>query len=256
MLKKWAVLVSGIMLAGWMAAPSMAEEPAIGEGTEVGPAVDEIPAEWIFSLRPYFFLSGLTGLVTVSPVTIPLNSSFSDLLNHVKLGGFLNFTAEKGQWGTSGDFQYINLYGTGSGAVDVALDLKNVIGEVDVFYRPVRSPSLRFLAGVRIYSLTQTFTLERLDIPSVSATMVDPVIGAYGAWELSDRWDFELRGDIGGFGVSSEFTYQVMGLFHWDISNTLAIPFGYRVLGYNIMQGDVQMDTRMSGMMLGLDIRF
>ena len=86
--------------------------------------------------------------------------------------------------------------------------------------------------------------------------MVDLIIGAYGAWTLTDRWNFELRGDIGGFGISSEFTYQVMGLFHWDINDSLAIPFGYRVLGYNILDDSLRMDTRMGGVMLGLDIRF
>ena len=40
------------------------------------------------------------------------------------------------------------------------------------------------------------------------------------------------------------------------VSDTVDIPFGYRVLGYLIEQDDVQMNTRMSGMMLGVDIRF
>jgi len=48
----------------------------------------------------------------------------------------------------------------------------------------------------------------------------------------------------------------MMALFHWDISESLAIPFGYRVLGYQIKQDDVLMDMRMAGMILGLDIRF
>ena len=65
-----------------------------------------------------------------------MNSRFGDLLKHVKLGAFINFTAQKGQWGASGDFQYINLYGEGSGLLDMSLDLKNVIGEVESFMSP------------------------------------------------------------------------------------------------------------------------
>jgi hypothetical protein len=243
----WGCFASGLALA---------DGNDLEVASQVGPAVDEFPAEWTFALRPYFFLSGLSGSVTVEPLTFPLNSNFSDLLKNVKLGGFLNFTAEKGQWGASGDFQYINLYGKNSGLLEMALDMKNIIGEVDVFYRPENAPTLRFLAGVRLYSLTQTVTIESEELPSASATVVDPIVGAFGAWVLGDRWDFELRGDIGGFGVSSEFTYQMYALFHYDISHTVAIPFGYRVLGYQIKQDDIRMNTRMSGMLLGLDIRF
>ncbi len=212
-------------------------------------------SKWNFNLRPYFFLSGISGSVTVPP-TFPMNSRFGDLLKHVKLGAFINFTAQKGQWGTSGDFQYINLYGEGSGLLDMSLDLKNVIGEVDVFYEPGTAATLRFLAGVRAYSVKQTIMIEGVELPAASTVVVDPILGAYGLWKLSDRWDFELRGDIGGFGVSSELTYQMMALFHWKISESLAIPFGYRVLGYQIKKDEILMDTRMAGMVLGLDIRF
>jgi len=252
---RWCFLLTLLLLAILAVPCAMADEPS-AEAKEVGPPVDAFPDDWNFALRPYFFLSGLSGSVTVDPITIPLNSSFTDLLKYVQLGAFVNFTAEKGQWGASGDFQYIDLYATASDQSVLSMDLKNVIGEVDIFYRPGRAPSLRFLTGVRVYSVTQTFSTSRNEIPPASTTVVDLIIGAYGAWTLTDRWNFELRGDIGGFGISSEFTYQVMGLFHWDINDSLAIPFGYRVLGYNILDDSLRMDTRMGGVMLGLDIRF
>lgn len=248
-----------IILFPWAASAQDAAvqaEPDLKAESDLKAEAEEFPDEWDISLRPYFFLSGLSGSVTVDPVTFPLNSKFSDILKNVKLGGFINFTAEKGQWGIGADFQYINLYAKNSGVVEIGYDLKNIIGEVDVYYRPELAPTLRFLAGIRVYDLTQTIQVEELDIPSASTTVVDPVIGAYGSWPLAESWDFELRGDIGGFGVSSEFTYQLMALFHWDISESLKIPFGYRILGYQIKKDSVLMDTRMSGLMLGLDIQF
>ena len=219
-------------------------------------ANSEISSEWSFSLRPYFFLSGLSGSVTVDPLTFPINSSFADIVQRVKLGGFLSFVAEKNRWGINADFQYINLHGESSLLSDTSMDLKNVIGEVDLLYRPQVAPTLRFLVGARVYSVIQNVTLLGVEVPEANTTVVDPVLGAYGSWMLHDRWDFELRGDIGGFGVSSEFTYQVMALFRWGINDTLSIPFGYRVLGYQIRKNDIWMNTRMSGAVLGLDIRF
>ena len=246
----------GFLLLGWLAtSPSVATGSTLNVDSPAAPVEAPDSPKWNFNLRPYFFLSGISGSVTVPP-TFPMNSRFGDLLKHVKLGAFINFTAQKGQWGASGDFQYINLYGEGSGLLDVSLDLKNVIGEVDVFYEPDTAATLRFLAGVRAYSVKQTITIEGVELPAASTVVVDPILGAYGTWRLSEGWDFELRGDIGGFGVSSEFTYQMMVLFHWDITESLAIPFGYRVLGYQIKKDDILMDTRMAGMVLGLDIKF
>ena len=250
------LLPVALVIAMLTAAPSAAQEAsaeaqptALSENTTLSP-------EWEYSLRPYFFLAGLSGSVTVEPITFPVNSSFSYLLENVKMGAFISFTAEKNRWGVNVDLQYINLYGESSTPGELALDLKNVIGEVDLLFRPESAPTLRFLAGLRVYSVGQTVTIFGQEFPEVSTTVVDPILGAYGSWMLNDRWDFELRGDIGGFGVSSESTYQLMGLFRWGISDTVSIPFGYRVLGYVIQQDGVLMNTRMSGMMLGLDIRF
>ena len=212
--------------------------------------------QWEFTLRPYFFLSGLSGSLTVDRVTVPLNSSFRDLLHNVEVGAFINLRAEKKRWGVNADFQYIKLAATGTGLTDTSLDLENVIGEVDLMYRPAEAPTLRFLAGARLYSATQTVRLIGRDLPSAATTVVDPIVGAHGRWTLHDRWRFELRGDIGGFGVSSEFTYQMMALFVWGISDTIRVPFGYRVLGVQIRNDDLWMNIRMTGLVVGLDVRF
>jgi len=212
--------------------------------------------DWRFSLRPYFFLSGMSGSVTVDQFTVPLNSSFADLLDNVKLGGFVNVTAEKGQWGVNADFEYIELHAEGRGYTDTHLELKNVIGEADVVYRPRQAPTLRFLVGVRVYALTQNVRLLGEDLREIATTVADPILGAVGSWALHDRWDFELRGDIGGFGIGSESTYQLMAAFRWGISETASIPLGYRVLGYQIQKDEVLTQTRMSGLMLGADFRF
>jgi hypothetical protein len=247
---------SALVLALLLAAPAGAEDADAAAGVNPLAENSKISSEWSLSLRPYFFLSGLSGSVTVHPLTFPLNSSFAQIVQRVKLGGFLSFTAEKNRWGVNADFQYINLYGESSLLRDTSMDLKNVIGEVDLLYRPEVAPTLRFLVGVRVYSVIQNVTLLGVEVPEANTTVVDPVLGAYGSWVLHDRWHFELRGDIGGFGVSSEFTYQMMALFRWGINDTLSLPFGYRVLGYQIRKDDIWMNTRMSGAVLGLDIRF
>jgi hypothetical protein len=249
--------LSVVFITGLLAANPVWTQASAGETFQPGASAEaESSTKWRFSLRPYLFLSGVSGSVTAGPFTFPINSSFSDLLDNVQLGGFVAFTAEKGQWGLYTDFQYISLIGIGTSALDAELELDNLIAEADVTYRPASAPTLKFLAGLRVYSIEQSVSILSQPLPKANTTVLDPIFGAQGEWALSERWDFEIRGDIGGFGISSEFTYQLMALFHWDLSSTVSIPFGYRILGYQIKTDEVWMKTQMGGLVLGLDIRF
>ncbi len=165
-----------LLLIPLLAAPVAAED--IGAAVSMDPStVDSTTTStWDFSLRPYLFLSGLSGSVTVDPVTFPINNDFAKIVQRLKLGGFISFTAIKNRWGINADFQYINLYGESSLLRDTAMDLRNVIGEVDLLFRPEVAPTLRFLVGVRVYSITQNVTLLGRAIPEKNTTVVDPIL--------------------------------------------------------------------------------
>ena len=220
------------------------------------PANTSLSESWKFTVRPYLFFTGVSGSVTVDPITIPINSTFSSLLDNLRLGFFISLSAEKRKWGVYTDFQYSNLFAEGTGRIPSSFELENTLGELDLTFRVPSAPTLRFLAGARIYSIKQTVTVAGEELPEASTTVFDPVIGAQGAWKLSSRWDYEMRGDIGGFGLSSEFTYQLLMLFHWELSQSVSIPFGYRILGYQIKKSSVHFNYRMTGAMLGLEFRF
>ena len=210
---------------------------------------------FVTHIRPYFWLSGVSGSVTSAPLTFPINSSFGDLLDNVQVGAFAAVTVEKPRWGLYGDFQYISLKGEATGASGATLELQNIIGEVDVFLRiPTGSGSLKFIGGVRVYSVDETLTPNSASPIQSKTTVADPILGAVGEWSIGKRWNFEMRGDLGGFGIGSEFTNQLSVVFQWQINDKLRLPFGYRVLGYQIKDGGVEMDTRMTGLVLGLDI--
>lgn len=75
---------------------------------------------------------------------------------------------------------------------------------------------------------------------------------------LSDRWDLSLRGDIGGFGIGSDFTWQMTALLGYRFplfgaDATAAI--GYRILDQNYDDG-FEWDMTLHGPVLGLGIRF
>lgn len=237
----------GLFLLMWITASPVRAQTASAPPDDDG---------WKMTVRPYLFLSGLSGAVTSGSLTFPINSTFGELVDNLRPSGFVAFTAEHGAWGAYADLQYISLIGEATNERGTTLELRNFIAEADLTYRPSQAPSLRFCAGLRVYSVDQTLNLPNLNPVEANTTVVDPIVGATGAWALTPKWSFEARGDIGGFGVGSEFTNQFIGLFGWRINDTFSLPFGYRVLDYRIKKDDVMLNTQMGGFVLGLDARF
>ena len=219
-----------VCVAGLLAAsPALAQSPASDGPGPTSPVEAVSASQWSVWLRPYFFLSGVSGSVTAAPLTFPINSTFAELVKNVQIGAFVAFSAEKGPWGLYADLQYISLAGEATSAVGARLTLENLIAEADFTFRPAGAPTLRFVAGLRVYSLDETLAITGQPEARASTTVYDPILGAMGQWQLSRRWGFEVRGDIGGFGISSEFTYQMLVQFRAGLSDAVSIPFGYRV---------------------------
>ena len=78
--------------------------------------------------------------------------------------------------------------------------------------------------------------------------------------KLSDKFSLSLRGDVGGFDVGSQFTYDAIGFVGYDISRVTSIWLGYRVLGVNYESGSgfskFKYDVTMYGPGLGVAFRF
>lgn len=67
---------------------------------------------------------------------------------------------------------------------------------------------------------------------------VDPIIGARVASPLGEGLLFRLRGDIGGFGAASDFTWNIEAMGEYRCSECCGIQLGYRVLDVDYARGD------------------
>ncbi len=85
---------------------------------------------------------------------------------------------------------------------------------------------------------------------------MDPFLGGRLLLDLSEKWALSLRGDIGGFDVGSELTWNVTALLGYRLSETMTLGFGYRHLDIDYEDGDLVFDAQFSGPYLGLSIRF
>jgi hypothetical protein len=71
---------------------------------------------------------------------------------------------------------------------------------------------------------------------------VDPVVGGRIRHQLAPGKELRVEGDIGGFGVGSKFSWQVVGTYGFD-TTCLGTPL-HAVLGYRALAVDYSENGR------------
>jgi hypothetical protein len=66
---------------------------------------------------------------------------------------------------------------------------------------------------------------------------VDAVIGASIGIPVSDNFTLLVRGDIGGFGLSSDFTAVLLGGFRYRFTEMISVELQYKALWVDYEDG-------------------
>ena len=226
-------------------------------------------SEWQFSAQPYLWMSGMKGdmgvVEQVEPVGVDL--SFIDIVGAMKFALMGNFEARKGRFVASADALFLSMGASDNIEIrevdflDVELDTRTFIATMAAGYRAVDQPgvSLDVLAGPRIYSMKTSLDLEgpnRSFSGSKTETWVDPVIAVRFDAALSENWSVRAYGDVGGFGIASDHTWQLSGAVDYRISRRWSLSAGWRHLDIDFDHNGFVFDAAMSGPILGAIYRF
>jgi hypothetical protein len=220
---------------------------------------------WEFSVAPFYLWAvNMEGDVRIKNVAAPVELEFGDIFD--SLEGL--FTAHfegwwRQKWGLLFDVSYINIgddQATPVATVDV--DFENVMVELAGFYRFTKGRhALEPLVGIRYTSLEVDLEGAILGIPFKTGEdegWVDPIIGARYKYNITEKWSVLLRGDIGGFTVGSDFTWNLVGLIYFQPWKHVGFAGGYRALDVDYESGSglskFKYDVLMYGPILGVNI--
>ena len=235
------------------------------------PAVAQAPArtadEWSFIASPYVWFSGLGGEVTLPRGSESFNADFGDIFESMKFSFMGIFEARRQNFSLVLDLMYLNLqqgipvpgHGAYSGG---SSRVKTTEASVIGLFTLLDQPGGRFElgGGLRAWWLNSEINLDPGLLPgrSVDQTTnwVDPVIAARGSVRLNDRLSLTGYGDIGGFGVGSEFTWQAIATLDWRISDRFSASVGYRWVQIDYEASRAKIDLDMSGPIIGASFRF
>lgn len=239
----------------FMAAPAAAQSPP--------PAADS----WSFTLSPYVWFSGLSGEVTTRAGTESFAADFGDIFGTMKFSAMGLAEARRGNVSLLLDTFYINLqqgvpvpgHGGYSGAS--ARTRSAQVAAIGLYtLAEGQSSRLEIGGGVRAWWFDTELTLDAGRLPGRSVdnstNWVDPIIAARGALRLTDTLSFTAYGDVGGFGVGSEFTWQVMATLDWSINDRLSVSAGYRHVHIDYEKSNSTIGMEMSGPIIGASYRF
>ena len=99
--------------------------------------------------------------------------------------------------------------------------------------------------------------LDRLpENVSASKGWIDPFVGMRAQWNVTDKVFLNVRGDVGGFGVGSDFAWTAQATLGYNFNRSMFTEFGYKYSAVDYKSGGFTNDVKMAGLFLGLGLRF
>lgn len=270
---------------------TFAGDPEPGDGSD----------SWKFTFAPYGWSTWLKGDQTVKGRTVGLDVDPIQVIEHLEALPFMGYAeARKGPFALYGDIVYAKLgleadgvtsrsrnrFVTGTLSASLGVEFEQTVAEVGGAYEVARwssatggSTAFDVSVGARYWHQNMNINLAltgTLDIGDLvvsngiaiarggSVDWIDPVIGAGLRHQLAPGQQILLRGDIGGFGVGSEFSWNVVAAYSFEICTEDGVTYsgllGYRALDVEYEQGSgrsrYEYDMLQHGPLTGLTVSF
>ncbi len=234
-------------------------------------------SERAWEIMPYAWFTGIKGTMTVEGQLQGIDASMADVWDNSNAGGSIRCETWKGGNGFYVDLFFVNLTGEygdeeetfvpESDLFMVDLAYNHQLGFTPVFVdqesidnREIRYLSLGVLVGVRYFSLRNSLQQSDAENLEQSGQYIDPIVGGYLHYRMAKALTFAAAGDIGGFGIGSDFTWNAwiradVRLADWLWLNALGRAFDTK---YEDGSGEdkIGLDARISGPAVGVIFRF
>lgn len=221
--------------------------------------------EWEHELAPYLWGSAMEGTTGIGDVTAEVDLSFGDILDNLEMGFMGMYRGTRDRFSVTVDAIYMGLGATERGRAGLAkadIDVDQFVLSAGAGY--ALTEKFVVLGGLRYNDLSAevevTGPLGNTAAAETDESWVDPYLGAQYSILLSGAWSMNLYGDIGGFGVGSDFAWQGLVTFRWQFSERAGAVAAYRHMDVDYESGSgsgrFEYDMSFSGPALGIVFTF
>jgi hypothetical protein len=210
-------------------------------------------ADWENYLGVYGIGASVTGSGTVRNLELDIDVDFDDLFDKIEMGGMARYRGQSDKVAVVADAVFVGLGEGGADFDALIFDVsaayrfnKVVEGFVGLRYTDLKL-DLRFAGPLQDRRLT------------AGRTFWDPIVGVRAQGPIGKRWNIQAQGDVGGFGVGMDLTWQAAANIGFEAGKTVSIWFGYMALGQEFDAGRnerLELDLVYHGPQVGVFFRF
>ena len=175
-----------------------------------------------------------TSYTPIGDQVIEIDASFSDLLDNLDYGLSGIFIARKDSLSINLDLVFIGLtIDQPPATIEVTLREHEFYAGYAMFKQ---IPELEVIGGVRYIDQDIKVTTPQPQLV-IGDSWVDPFIGLRYLGPINDSWNWLLRGDIGGFGVGSDFAWRIDAGATYRFAKQWEAAIWYKILDMDYETG-------------------
>jgi hypothetical protein len=197
-----------------------------------------------FLIEPYFMVPTMKGDIGVRrlPPT-EVDADPGDIFGQLKFGAMAYIEVNyDNKWAVSTDFLFMDLES------DVNPNAVVTGGTISAKQLAFEFAGLKRIApwfevgvGGRVIDMKLDVDLGTVNggqNGSRRKTWADPILIVRSQGAVNEKWLLQFRGDLGGFGIASDFTWQIQANVGYQFSKLVSATIGYRVLDVDYDKGD------------------
>ncbi len=238
-------------------------------------AAEYLPEDWQFTLVPYLWALSVDGDMTIKGSQYEVDMGFDDVWDHLNVAVMAHIEARKGRVGV-----FVSPFFS---RLEEETDLADITNDLYMvsFGASYRLGPWNLTRGAESSSKTlvvdlfaggrYTYVNFELDGNLLGnhddkghKDWLDPIIGLRSFLVLSPKWTLNSSGDVGGFGVGSDFAWHASAAVGYKLKflgdDDAQIFAGYRILSqdYKTGSGDNEFawDIDLKGPTIGLAYHF
>lgn len=204
--------------------------------------------KWHYKVEPYMMFPNMTGSTGVEALPLAeVDASVSDIFSKLKIGAMLYLEVSNDIWSINSDFLYMNLEQEISPSTFInsgKVNAKQLGWELAGLRRV--TPWLEFGIGGLLNSLEVDMSITRNQVGGgtvsqsgkKSKTWFDPMLITRLTTPAGKKFIGQFRGEVGGFGIGSDFSWQVQALAGYRFSKLFDMTAGYRAIGLDYSSGE------------------
>jgi len=189
----------------------------------------------VYVMFPY--MDGETGIG--NSLTVPIDANPGDIFSKLQMAAMLYLEARTDRWAINSDLVYMKLnqeVTPGRLLHSGTVGAKQLVWEVAGLYRIL--PFWEVGVGGRLNYLQTELDVRRNVFPGGTEEVtgkhddiwIDPILITRFTTDINDKWLFQFRGDVGGFGLGSDLSWQLQAYAGYRFTKMFQITAGYRIL--------------------------